>query len=319
VKVVQVSPSHGELCGVAVFGDSMSAALASAGLEVQTVTAPAGALDADIFLVQYHSELTTHDELAAILDWARGPVVVVAHSPGLARQIDRLAGVLVMVDGLVPDDASVPVLAFRHPAYTPAALCERSSLRTEFGLPTGSPIVATSGFLRFDRRFPEVLARLLPGAAQLGWGVQLVTSPWRTPSPGLLQDLAELRAKYTGRFWHVHEHLPEETLNRRLQAADLLWCWSPPSTLPYASGVVSQLYGSGSRVVAADRVQHEQVFGLPGVVRAPGDLPAFVKELLRQMRNFDGVRHDPAAISWERQIRPIARFLTEISNRTGVL
>jgi hypothetical protein len=175
--------------------------------------------------------------------------------------------------------------------------------------------VATSGFLRFDRRFPEVLAKLLPGAAEIGWGIQLVTSPWHRPSPGLLDDLISLRDQHGARFWHFHEHLSEVDLNRRLQAADLLWCWSSAPPLPYASGVVSQMYGSGTRIVVADRPQHEHILGLPNIVRAPEDLTAFVDELLRQMCHHQRTRHDPTVISWRQQASRIACFLTSLVDK----
>ena len=82
--------------------------------------------------------------------------------------------------------------------------------------------------------------------------------------------------------------------------------------MPYASGVISQMYGSGTQIVAADRPQHEHVLGLPNVVRAPGDLTSFVHELLRQMRSYKRTRHDPTVISWRQQIGRIAYFLADL-------
>ena len=312
MRIVQVSPSHGRLCGVAVFADSMATALTASGMEVRTVPSISRPCDADICLLQYHSELMTPDELNTTLSRAHAPVAVVAHSPMLDRALGRIAGVLAMAEGLFSDPASVPTLTFPHPAFAPEVLSNRVAIRQQFGLPADLPIVAASGFLRFDRRFPDILARLLPEAAEIGWGIQLVTSPWYMPSPGLLADLVRLHDQHDAQFWHVHEHLSEADLNRRLQAADLLWCWSPPPLMPYASGVISQMYGSGTQIVAADRPQHEHVLGLPNVVRAPGDLTSFVHELLRQMRSYKRTRHDPTVISWRQQIGRIAYFLADL-------
>lgn len=315
MRILQLSPSQGRLCGVAVFADSMATAMAGAGVGVRTVADVEHDVGEDLVLVHYHHDLVPGERLRALLDRATRPVVLMAHSPVPGHILDRTAGILTMADGLLPGAVAVPGLAFPHPAFTPPTLTDRAATRAGLGLPHGEKIVATSGFLRFDRSFPEVLGRLLPGAAELGWHVHLVTSPWHRPSPGLLDELGRLSDRHAGRLSHVHRHLSEPDLNRHLQAADLLWCWSPPPPEPYASGVVSQMYGSGTRMVVADRPQHEHVLNLPNVVRGPGSLDDFVGEVLSQMRHHHGERHNPAFIDWRRQIRDVVRFLTTLVDR----
>ena len=313
MRIVQVSPSHGQLCGVAVFADSMATALTASGMEVRTVPSISRPCDADICLLQYHSELMTPDELNTTLSRAHAPVAVVAHSPVLDRALGRIAGVLAMAEGLFSDPASVPTLTFPHPAFAPEVLSDRvTQTASSSGCQPTCRSLRRRAFSDSTADSPISWPDFLPEAAEIGWGIQLVTSPWYMPSPGLLADLVRLHDQHDAQFWHVHEHLSEADLNRRLQAADLLWCWSPPPLMPYASGVISQMYGSGTQIVAADRPQHEHVLGLPNVVRAPGDLTSFVHELLRQMRSYKRTRHDPTVISWRQQIGRIAYFLADL-------
>src|SRR5215471_16762016 len=107
-----------------------------------------------------HGELMTSDELDGLLGRARSPVAAVAHSPGVGYALDLVADVLTMAEGVVPDGGAVPTLMFPRPAFAPEALPDRVTIRGELGLPVDQPIVATSGFLRFDRRFPDILTNL---------------------------------------------------------------------------------------------------------------------------------------------------------------
>lgn len=315
-RIVQVSPSMGELCGIALFADSLASALSAVGADIQTVACVSGPVDAHLLLVQHHDELLTDGELVSLLRRARTPAVIMAHSAGLAARKRGAVGVMAMAAGMLEADAELPTLIFPHPAFVPAALSDRGAVRQRLRLPSDRKIVATCGFLRFEREFPDILARLLPGASALGWQVLLVTSPWRLPSPGLLDTIEAIGDRYSGSFWHRHEHLSEQALNDHLQAADLLWCWTRACYgAPYASGVISQMYGSGTRIVAADQPPHEHVLRLPNVVRAPATIDGFVSEVLRQMAEGRTTTHNAAPVSWGRVAGQIVGFLSQIIER----
>jgi hypothetical protein len=312
MRVLQVSPTTDRHSGVAVFADSMARAFATVGVDVTTVTALDGPSEADLVLVQQHENLVTAAELRVIAEQAQRPVVLLTHSAGFEPVLGHVAGTMAMVPGLVASAPGLPTHLFPHPAYAPDELDDRRDIRPGLRLPVDRRIVSTSGFLRFERQLPQTLAYLLPQAAELGWLVQLVTSPWYIPSPGLLDEIAAVGSRYPEHFRHWHEHLSTEKLNLRLQASDLLWCWSKAAPAPYASGVVSQMYGSGTRIVAADRLQHEHVLRLPNVVRGPTTLSGFVDEVVRQMREGDQPRHDPSPVSWNVLIRDITHFLSGV-------
>lgn len=306
-----------DYCGIAVFADDLARELTRRGCEVETVeklpgrASDGGGADVDVLLIQHHEELMTGAEVARMSTTAGAPVVLFAHSEGIDGFVDRLDGVVAMSQGLLPG-SGVPTLYFPHPADAPRGLSDRLPLRERFGLPVDAKIVGTSGFLKFDRELVPLLQGLLPHCDRLGWVVQLLTSPWRLESPGLLDEIAALGSRHPGRLVHVHDHLGRKELNLRLQACDLLWCWTRAPSSHYASGVASRLYASGSRMVVADKFQHEHVLPLPNVVRAADDLPRFVGDLTAEMERDAGTRHDPGPMSWEPHTEAITRFLRSV-------
>jgi hypothetical protein len=310
MRVLQISPTMGQHCGVALFGERLAAELETLGIGVTTVSELKDSVDADIVLIQHHVELLDDAQVRAICSRAKRPVVLFAHEKGIEGVIDVVDGVMAMSAGIVPD-IDKAVLVFPHPARTPTRLSDRNALRARFGLPPKSKIIGTCGFLKFERQLVEILSALLPYAAESDWFVQVNASPWFIESPGLIEEITAIGGRHPGHFGLEQNYLTEEALNLRLQACDILWCWTRAESSPYASGVASNMYASGSRIVAADKLQHEHVLRLPNVVRAPASLGAFVKELVFQTRCSDGERHDPSPVSWTRHIREVVRFLHE--------
>lgn len=310
--MLQVSPSRFEFCGIAVFADDLADELAGHGVTIRTVRHPPRSSRADLLLIQHHEELLTDDDVRAMCAQVDCPVVLFAHSSGIDGLLDGVHGVLAMSEGLLPVGGP-PALYFPHPAWVSERLADRGALRDEFGLPDIGRILGFSGFLKFDRELPALLTDILPTARELGWHVQLLTSPWRLDSPGLLDDLAALADSHPGVLSHVHRHLDKWELNRRLQSCDLLWCWTRAPSQPYASGVASRLYASGTRVVAATKRQHDHILGLPNVRSGGVRRDEFVDTLRAELAGCTGRRHDPLPVSWHHHAGRIADFLRSLS------
>lgn len=312
MRVAQVSPTKDEPCGLAVWADDLGAHLSGHGFSVRTTSLDAVELcDSDLVLVQHHDELGIEERLAELCARSPCPVVLFAHSTGAGPLLGLVDGVLAMSAGLVPD-TELPTFVFPHPAFVPDGLEDRTALRAEFGLRTGGKVLGSCGFLKFDRQLVELLSLLLPRLAETNSAVHLLTSPWRLDSPGVLDGIAELAERHPERVWHEHRMLDGIEMNRRLQACDVVWCWTRAPSTAYASGVISRLYGSGSRVVAVDKEQHEHVLGLPNVVRAPTSLPEFVDVLLAEIAASSVPRHDPDPVSWRHVVPRVAAFLREV-------
>lgn len=314
MRVLQISPSHGQYCGIAVFAQALARELRKNGVDVLTRRR----LRQDYFgphivLLQHHVELLDDEAVLELCAQVRCPVVLFAHSAGVDALRRTVHGIITMCPGMVAgtDDR---LLVIPHPARVPARLRNRRLLRARQGLPHDTRVIGTCGFLRFERQFVEILSVLLPQAAEARWFVSLTVSPWYIDSPGLLEQLEGLQTAYPTCFRLSYEHLDEEELNLRLQACDLLWCWTRTPSSPYASGVVSQQYASGTRIFAADKLQHGHILSLPNVVRGPANLEGFTAHLLTEIREGPKSRHDPAPISWDRFVPQITDFLADCQN-----
>ena len=310
LRVHQIAPTVGQACGIGNFALGLAECLKKQGFGVTTDTELWLPPDSDIVLIQYGNSLFDDSELVSFCARANRPVAFLTHFPHVDWVESVVDGFVSLSLGAVsPVEASV--LTIPHPARVPDRLEDRVQLRREFGLPAGT-VVGTSGFLMFDKELPAILGRLLPVAQRQGWFVDVITSRWREESPGLEDELESLFLQFpgTGRFGTVF--LPADTLNRRLQACDLLWCWTRAPSGPYASGAVSDQYASGTQLYVAAKSQHDHVRILRNVVSGPDTRELFVAGLIEHLRQGDFRRHNPAPVGWDRVGPDLAEFLTSL-------
>ena len=312
MRLLQVVPTLGLDCGLPVLATTLAERLAEVGVASTAAATLPDDPDADAVLLWFHSDLLGPEDVRALRAATDRPIALFVHSTGAEAALEAVDGVLAMSPGLVPGDAPRPHV-FPHPA-TPQPLADRAALRRRFGLPKDARVLGTCGFLRFERRFDEIAARLAPLAEEAGWFVQITTSPWYRESPGVIDRLTELRTLYPGSFGFEYRHLDEAELVLRLQACDLLWCWTAAPSSPYASGVVATQYASGTRLVVADKQQHELVLGLPNVVRAPARLEEFVEVLAAEAAADRLERHDPTPVSWDGVLPGLTHWLTQLAS-----
>jgi len=312
MKVLQIAKLQAELCGVSLFARHLQEEVRPFGVDVDTVPEMPADVEADLVLLHHHDELFDDDEVGAIAGAAAAPVVIFAHGQMTARLCAAVDGVVAMCPGMTPP-GDTPVHLMPLPAWVPSALEDRAALRREFDLPADAVVVGTNGFLKFDRQWPEVAAALLQGDARVF--VEILASPWRLESPGLVDRLERLGADQDGRLRLSYSFLDTKTLNRRLQACDLLWCWTAAPSRPYASGVIADQYASGTRIVACAKAQHAHVLTLPNTVGAPNDLDGFIAEVVRETRDGVRLRHDPAPIAWGCCLGGLSLFLRAVVSR----
>jgi hypothetical protein len=313
MRVLQVATSRDERCGVGNFARTMEAELRGATVEVETVTSLTDTFQVpDITVIHYEKNLIDDAALSAMISNSPRPVVLFAHSPGAERFDNLVDAFVAMSEGSVRDPTK-PCLIITHPAWVPAKLTNRDELRSRFGLPADSIIIGTSGFLTPGRQFPRILNVLLPIAAETGWLITLVTSRWRGVFPELEHDLASLAAKYPGHMTYGTGFLPAAELNARLQACDLLWCWTSTPSTPYASGSVTDQYASGTRLVAAKKLQHEHILRLPNTVAAPARLNDFTECLIAEITRGIYPRHEPSPVSWSASADQLSALLAGVA------
>jgi hypothetical protein len=308
MKVLQISKTRGHDCGIALFADNLQKQARRAGIHIENSSGWAQSSDADLVLLHHHDELFSDGEVSSLASACTVPIVLFAHSDGAGRFSDVLQGFVAMCPGMI-GPISKPVGIFPHPAWVPNRLEDRASLRMEFKLPQTRPVVGTNGFLKFERQFAEIAGALLPEVRRNRWFLELITSPWRLESRGVLAELESLRREYADCFRFEYTFLESETLNRRLQSCDLLWCWTAASSSPYGSGVIADQYASGTRIIAADKLQHAHILGLPNTVVGPAELLPFVRCITTELAGGRFERHDPFPVSWENWTEGFRSFL----------
>lgn len=312
MKILQIVATYGQDCGIAFFAGNLQEQLEKIGIEVKTIAAVYGDIpEADIILLQHHAELVDNESVISLCERCQHPVVLFAHSDGIDILSNIVDGFVAMCPGMIPA-TDKPTHIFPHPAWVPGSLEDRAILRNRFGLPIESIIIGTNGFLKFERQFVEILTVLLPQAKDNGWLVNLLTSPWYIDSPGLKAELEKLQSAYSTCFRFEYASWDKKTLNQRLQACDMLWCWTRAPSSSYASGVISDQYASGTRIFAADKRQHGHVLELPNVVSGPDRLEPFIEQLIAEIKRGKRQRHDPSPISWDRCINGLVFSLTGI-------
>ncbi len=312
MKLLQIVPTLGLRCGLPVLATTLGEQLKKAGIESTLRATLPREINANVVLLWFHSDLTTPDDVREIRAATDRAVALFVHSTGAESAMDAVDGVLAMTPRLVSEGAPRPHV-FPHPA-TPQPLLDRAVLRERLGLPIDARVVGTCGFLRFERQFDKIASLLAPLAEKRGWFVQITMSPWYIESPGVIERLEQLQGKHPGSFGFEYDHLNEADLVLRMQACDMLWCWTDAPSSPYASGVVATQYASGTRLLVADKMQHEHVLGLPNVVRGPAALEAFVTSLAAEATSNRLERHDPRPVSWDNIIPAFTQWLHELSS-----
>ena len=313
--VRQVANTIGRACGVGNFAANLAHALESAGVVVVTKPEfpPAGA-PCDVVIIHHEWSLFEDDEqFQELCSRVRQPLILFAHSPGTDRFDEVVSAYMTLAEGAVarPAGSSKPVFCRPHPAWVPKHLENRETLRGEFDLPGGT-VVGSSGFLLPDKDFPGVLSRLLPTCEDRGWFIELVTSRWMQEDADLEGQLRTLASSFPGHLRIGTSFLPNEHLNRRLQACDLVWCWTAGASSPYGSGSISDQYASGTRVFGTSKQQHRHVTTLPNAVAGPSHLPDFVQGLIREVESRSFGRHDPSPIGWRGYIEELLPFLCSL-------
>jgi hypothetical protein len=314
MKVLQVIPTLGRHCGLAVLAGALDERLNCAGVDSRLAPTLVPNTDADVVLLWFHADLMGPDEILALGAQTDRSFALFVHSAGAESAFDAVDGLLAMSPGLAPHHAPCRHV-FSCPA-TPEPLLDRVALRERLGLPIDRRVMGTCGFLRFEREFERVAARLVPHAEERGWFVQITTSPWHIDSPGVVDELERIREQHPASFGFEYRHLDEPELIHRMQACDLLWCWTRAPSSPYASGVVATQYASGTRLIVADKLQHEQVLGLPNAVRGPAELEDFVTALVTEADAERFGRHDPEPVSWAGVVPDLVRWLEQVSSST---
>lgn len=314
LHVAQLCPSIGRACGVGNFANNLKQALVGRGVQIATHERLPSASN-DVLLVQHEFALFRSHELRNLLAAWPGPRVLFAHSRGAEVFTDDVDGFVSMCPGMTGEGK--PALVLPHPGWLSLPLLDRRELKRSLGWGRYRCIVGSHGFISPSRQFDVVAERLLPFARR-----QNVLLHVLCPRHGSHDDrpgyrdqearLHELQRRYPRHLALETRFLDQRALNERLQACDLLWCWTATPSVPYGSGTCADQYGSGTRLVIADKLQHSHVCRLPNVVATDPNLDALVGAVQAEIRAGGFARHDPSELSWSRFADRLQTFLRTI-------
>lgn len=321
LRIFQWCPSLGTACGVANFAANLHVAGEHAGSTITTAAElpnPGTLAEFDVLLIQHEHALFRSLSVPPSLR----PSVLFAHSPRV--NLDA-AGYITMAPGMVRTRR--PVYVMPHPGRA-RPLEDRDVLRRRLGLDRFRLLIGSHGFTTPARRFAEIVDALAPRLRPLGGGLVLAAASHARQSrdAGLQRAAVELEAAAARHADVVHLErgfLPHDDVNARMQACDLTWCWTRAPSRPYASGVASDLYAAGTRLVVADKLQHRAVLGRPNVIAAPADFESFLAVLDEEIRIAATTeinigepvpRHDPSELDWPAQIGPLLAFLCNLKS-----
>jgi hypothetical protein len=310
-RLLQVCPSLGKACGVANFAENFAAGLERRGWSVETEREPV-ATTADIVLIQHEFGLFDRAEVEALCRRYTQPKLLFAHSPGAELFAPLVDGFLALSPGVVAADK--PTCLMPHPSWVAPQVLDRRELKRSLGWHRHRAVVGSCGFMSPERGFDRVVDRLLAFAHGHDVHIALfcsrhATHEQRPAHLAVERKLRNLAARHSRALSIVTDFLPQTELNARLQACDLLWCWTGTPQRPYGSGTASDMYGAGTRLVVSAKTQHSQLFGLPNVVIASADIEAFVTTLRRELLARDFPRHDPSVLAWDKLSQLPADFI----------
>jgi hypothetical protein len=311
-SIIQICPSSGA-CGVAMFARNCEHYLRSVGFPIRTVAGlddvPLSADRSRVILIQHEHGLWRDrplDRLAKLT----GRRLLFFHSPGVERLEPLVDGFCCMSPGMI--SSKKPVLVMPHPGVVPVEF-DRSAERRSLGYDAYDRVIVASGFLNNMRRFPELIERILPVAVERNWLIHLIAPRHEKhdqhPQFRPAEDrLLRLLARHPANFRCTGSHQLHDRLSRLFASADLLWCYTEVPSLPYSSGVISDQWASGTRVVTVEKRQHSAVYGLPNVRYAPADLDGFAAAVTEEAAR-PVERHDGRQLGWTEAGAHLADFM----------
>lgn len=313
-KVLQICRQMATACGIANFASNVHAALLAAGVEVETQRSLPAVLNADVVLIHHEFSFYSGEAFVRLLDQAGGlPRIVAAHSPGLEGLDERVEAFVTMAPDMLQTGHAV------HQAFLPAftrPLRDRAELRAELDLPADQFLIGSGGFVTPPRQFARWIYQLGPICRKRGWGLVLQTPRHHRQTPQLDEEnhQVSLAAEQFADVVHLQRRwLTPTEANSYAQAADLLWVWTQVASQSYGSAAASDLWGSGTQILAADKIQHGAILGRPGTVTGPEAFGPFLDALVALAATGESPRHDPAGLSWEAWTGPFLAFLRKVA------
>lgn len=313
MKILQVIPSYKKVCGVFFFACNLEFHLQKEGLDIETAECFRDGYD--LYLVHYIKPFYGSDILQFRANSSKRVVLFFHHERHREHWTRGLAeGYIAMNEGILRQCKErkliVPLPAFVQD------LRNREELKKQYGLENRFTI-GSNGFVCKKRCFVKIVDQLL---ADTDCFVDLLATRHHEWDHVDIENQLYLRMNDNpDRFRCDFSKLSHSDLNYRLQACDLLWCWTDTASSSYGSAVASDHFGSGTRMILPNLSQHKHVFRNQNVVVTEPSLDQFIKVLIAEANAGHNTRHDPQMLSWDAISPKIALFLNQTPSRMKML
>jgi len=313
--------SYGQRCGISTYSIRLNKYLNKARKDIESfIFIENPKEEMDVLSIQYEPGIMPPQLLHEFIKSYVMPIIVVTahHSRYLSRFYPILDGVVFhdvsQIGTEKPWEGGYTIIP--HPAMVYPRK-DKKSLRQKYGLPEDKTIIGTAGFITgTGKNLPMILQHLLKKLDDDLY-LYFITSFWKAGDLGRYTQMQNLINKY-GKEEQVRidtEFLPDEILNEKMQACDLLFSWNMtgPNDIGSQSGVASDMYGSYTKLIVKDSPHYNFIKQQDKVLVGRPDPKDFVDDIVDAARNADlNDVQDPRWLSWENQVKKYIEFFEEL-------
>ena len=314
--------SMGQRCGIYTYARRLNDALNKHGVKSHLFYRKPTE-DVDVVNIQYEPGLWGNNlqmVSALIQQFPQVVITTMHHTFGLNE-------IGVMIDGFIIHDkiqienmdtgwgtyAIIP-----HPAiYFPKK--DKESIRKELGLPTDRKIVGTAGFIAGTGKRLPILVREILKRLKDDEFLYLATSFFKSDllstsrKEQILKEVRRLGKEDNFRL--DTEFVDDETLNKKMQACDLLFAWNitPPDYTFSQSGIASDMYASYTKLIVKDANHYKFIKEQDKVEVGRPNPDEFAEDVVNLLRDDERLHDVPDGkwLSWDNQVNHYIDFFKE--------
>jgi hypothetical protein len=270
----------------------------------------------DLILFQYEPAICPHSLIQKLLKKTTKPfIMTIHHNKGIEDLYNVINGFIFHSQNQVinnPYDYTI----IPHPSLVYENL-NKMKIREELGLPLDKKIIGTAGFIfGTGKNLPETVKHILKRINDDEF-LYLSTSMWKAGDGGKKADiLTEVkRLGKENQFRIDSDFIDDQSLNKRLQACDLLYayCGVGPNDTGSQSGIAADMYGSRRKLIVKNSA-HYSFIGNQEKVEVGREKPKeFAIDVLKTLREKDlNDVQNPEWLSWEKQIKKYYEYMARI-------
>lgn len=302
MKLLQICPSLNKSCGVRFFSENLHHFISNY-CEVQTVSEvshPKILNKFDSCIIHYTNKIS---KIKAQEIQKNIKTFLFLHNT--KNNKDLIKGNYFILNKLAKTNHKNYLIP--HPCYT-EKIQERFELKKEKKLES-KIIIGTCGFYSEYRKLFEICKFLIDNLDERYFIYLSCTPHFKWNSSKIINKLKKISEK---RIFINEKQLSHKEINHNMQMCDLVWCWTSSPLNNYGSGVASDLYGSGTKMIVQQKPQHEHIIDRrKNVIKTENNFSSFLEIMLKESLSCQFEREIDNSISWQK----ISKLIFKIINQ----